>query len=210
MKKVNKPNTKNYLVALFVLVILLIGTSMSTAKKVATDPFIGPPTFIQVFEEQHQEVREFWKEQTGEYPDTPIQDFVMGAAGPGEGVLAYCWLEPGKEYIAWNYDLIESVAAGNKDFLFQVAIHEYSHCQGRIGHIEMYGHFMNNGGHPELTKDEVKEQFIDYAKYYNEFYRKLFAKPEDDLNALYALTIETDANGQVKITCPCKACAGLR
>ena len=80
-------------------------------------------------------------------------------------------------------------------------------CEGNVGHIQMPGHFQNDGGNPFLTKAEVKEQFKGFLKYYRQFYR-IFGREETDLNAMYALTIQEDAEGNLKTSCPCTQCTG--
>ncbi len=190
---------KNYLS--FVLFILLIGIATSTInskkEKVYTNNFQGSLL----------EVQDFFKSIVGKKVKTPIRPTLDWSQHPN--TLAYCWLQPGNEFISFNYSLINKYAKGNSDFVFQVILHEYTHCEGGIGHIEMQGHYMNDGGNPALTKDQIKEQFKHYLKYYREFYSN-YMREEDDMNQVYALIIEKDANGNVTIKCPCKACIGLK
>ena len=185
----------------FVLSILLIGIATlsikSTTNKIYTNDFQG--TLL--------EVQDFWEDVTGNKVDTDIRPTFDWSIYPN--VLAYCMMQPGNKFISFNYSLINEYANNNPAFAFQVILHEYTHCQGSIGHIEMYGHFMNDGGAPWLTKDSIKIQFQDYVDYYNKFYGK-YMREEEDLNATYALVIKKDNNGTITIKCPCKACIGLK
>lgn len=159
------------------------------------------------FQEVLIETKTFWEKEVGNKVRTPIRPTLDWSIYPN--VLAYCYQQPGNKFISFNYSLINEVGKGNMDFVFQVILHEYTHCEAGIGHIEMYGHFMNDGGAPFLNKEQVKEQFIDYVKYYRSFYNKLFREPED-LNNMYALIIQKDAEGNMVIKCPCKQCMGLK
>ena len=111
-----------------------------------------PPPTNQTFEEIHQEVKDFFKSQVGESVKTPIKDtFDWKYNSSLKGVLAYCYLAPNNTFITFNYDLIKETSKGNMDFVYQVILHEYVHCEGRVGHMQMWGHFMNDGGAPWLT-----------------------------------------------------------
>ena len=195
--------TKLNLVLLITFIILVFGTAIITKNNIKKEPTN--------FEETLTEVQQFWKSQVGVVPRTPIKETrsdIWKYRRDLQGVLAYCWTEQGNEYITFNHDLINLYADGNMDFVFQVIIHEYTHCEAHIGHIEMGGHYMNNGGYPPLTKEEVKDQFKDFRKYYNMFYTK-FWRDEKDLNDMYALIIERDSNGKIKTKCSCSLCTGV-
>ena len=144
------------------------------------------------FNEVHIEVKKFFKEVIGFDVKTPTRPTLDWTVYPN--VLAYCYQQPGNKFISFNYSLINEVGQGNMEFVFQVILHEYTHCEASIGHIEMYGHFMNDGGAPFLTEKQVKEQFVDYVKYYRTFYDKLFPK-EEDVTDMYALQIERNKDG---------------
>ena len=182
--------------------MLFVGVMLLTIN-IKQEVIKEPSNFAEVL----TEVKAFWEEETGNKVKTPIRPELNWERY--EGVLAYCYQQPGNKFLAFNYALINEYGKGNMDFVFQVILHEYTHCEASIGHVEMYGHYMNNGGAPFLTKEQVKEQFIDYVKYYRTFYDKLFRVEEDATN-MYALMIEKDANGNVTIKCPCKQCMGLK
>ena len=190
----------NKLYLSFVSIILAVGlitVVVNIKEKEYTNNFNG--TLL--------EVRDFWEETTGKKPKTPIKPTLNWKPFPN--TLAFCWTQPGNEYISFNYQLINKYAKEYPDVIFQVILHEYTHCEAGIGHIEMFGHFMNDGGAPWLTKSKVKKQFKDYIKYYRSFYNNYFRK-EEDLNNMYALIIEEDSQGNLIIKCPCKACAGIK
>ena len=86
----------------------------------------GPKTF----EEIHQEVKDFYKKEVGYDVRTPIKDIGEQTwlyRQDLKGVLAYCWIQPGQEYITFNHNLINKYAKDNMDFVFQVILHEYTH-----------------------------------------------------------------------------------
>jgi hypothetical protein len=184
----------------FVSIILAVGlitAVINVKEKEYTDDFSGTLS----------EVRDFWLETTGKKPKTPIRPLLDWRPYPN--VLAFCYTQPGNKYISFNYQLINKYAKIYPNVIFQVILHEYSHCEADIGHIEMSGHFMDAGGAPWLTKNEVKGQFKDYIKYYRFFYNKYFRK-EEDINNMYALIIEEDSQGNLIIKCPCKTCTGIK
>lgn len=187
----------------FVSAILFVLMITSYKEKQYTNDFAG----------SLEESTDYWLDVIGKEPTTPIRD--IGNRWKTDyslrNVLAYCMLRPQDKYITFNHDLINQMVneTGNADLVFQVIMHEYTHCEAQIGHLQMYGHFMNDGGAPWLDKNEVKDQFKDYVDYYRNFYSKHF-REEQDLNTLYALTIEKDAEGNVVIKCPCSECTGLR
>ena len=187
---------------LVLFLILIFGTPILLNATKKTEPTN--------FEETLEEVREFWKDEVGRLPVTPIKETrsdIWKYRRDLQGVLAYCWTDPNNKYITFNHDLINITAQGNMDLVFQVILHEYTHCEANIGHLQMGGHFMNDGGYPYLTKEEVKTQFTDFRHYYNKFYTK-FWRDERDLDDMYALIIERDANGKLKTKCNCTLCAG--
>lgn len=198
---------KNKFIGIIIGLLFVVGVFTLAPSLKPVDP--GPKTF----EEIHQEVKDFYKKEVGFDVRTPVREtYDWNFNQQLSGVLAYCWLAPDNKFITFNHELIQQTAKGNMDFVFQVILHEYTHCEGNVGHIQMPGHFQNDGGNPELTKAQVKEQFKDFLTYYRKFYRKLQDfdfREEDDLNAIYALTIETDANGKIKLKCPCSTCSGI-
>ena len=181
--------------------ILFVGVMLLTFN-IKQEVIKEPSSFIEVL----SEVKTFWKNETGKDVTTPIKPELNWEKYPG--TLAYCYQQYGNKHISFNYNLINKHSKNNMDFVFQVILHEYTHCEGSVGHIEMFGHYMNNGGSPLLTKEQIKIQFIDYLKYYRTFYNKLF-RVEEDLNGMYALIIKKDANGKITIKCPCRQCMGL-
>lgn len=171
----------------------------------------------QTFEEILLDTQLWYKKQVGNLPNTPIRD--IGDEWKWntslKNILAYCMLQSGNKYITFNHDLINEMVreTGNKDLVFQVIIHEYTHCEGNIGHIQMYGHYMNDGGSPWLYQNEVKKQFKSFLKFYRKHYRTLRTdqlKPEDDLDLYYALKIKKDANGNLSTSCTCNICLGIK
>ena len=196
----------NKLVAIFVGLILLIGTAMSIEPKQKDN--------LMTFDAVLSEVQTFYNKEVGYPVRTPIKEFDYDVWGmeQSNAILAYCYLDPNNKYIAFNHPVIERALerGNNPDFVFQIIMHEYVHCEGNVGHIEMFGHFMNDGGYPALSKEEVKDQFKDYLKYYRNFYNKFEPrfKEEEDLNKVHALTISVDADGNIKTSCTCSQCTG--
>lgn len=190
----------NKLYISFVSVILAAGIITSVIN-------IKEKEYKNNFEGTLTEVKDYWKDVTGKEPNTPIRPTLDWRPYPN--TLAFCWMQPGNKYISFNYALINKYAKEYPDVIFQVILHEYAHCEASIGHIEMFGHFMNDGGAPWLNKDQVKDQFKDYVKYYKKFYNKYF-REEEDLDNMYALMIQEDAEGNLIIKCPCKQCMGLK
>lgn len=163
---------------------------------------------VKTFGESIEEVQNFFEDVVGRPVNTPIISTLNWHTDPRlSNILAYCWLQPGNKYITFNYGLIQQVVkeTGNSDLIFQVILHEYTHCEANMGHVQMYGHFMNDGGAPWLNKKDVKNQFKQFVKYYFKFYRNYF-REEEDLTNMYALTIERDANGKIKTKCTCNMC----
>lgn len=196
-----------YLYSILIL-FLIIGSALLSNKEVKPKEM--------TFENILSDAQSFYKNQVGNLPNTPIRD--IGSEwylNPGlKHVLAYCMLTPGDKYITFNHGLINQMVkeTGNKDLVFQVILHEYTHCEGHIGHIQMYGHYMNDGGSPWLYENEVKDQFKSFLKFYRKHYRTLRTdqiKPEDDLDLYYALMIEKDANGNIRSKCTCSTCLGI-
>ena len=190
----------NKLYISFVSAILALGIATSAIN-------IKEKEYTNNFQGSLLEVQYYWADVLGKKPITPIRPTLDWRPYPN--VLAFCWNQPGNKYISFNYALINQYAKEYPDVIFQVILHEYAHCEASIGHIEMFGHFMNDGGAPWLTVSQIKEQFKDYTKYYKKFYNKYFRK-EEDLNGMYALIIEKDAKGNLIIKCPCKTCMGLK
>ena len=146
----------------------------------------------QNFNEVHTEVKKFFKEEVGFDVKTPTRPTLDWTIYPN--VLAYCYQGQGNKFISFNYSFINEVGQGNMEFVFQVILHEYTHCEASVGHIEMYGHFMNDGGAMFLKEKQVRVQFINFVKYYRSFYNELFQEPSME-DSMYALTIERDDNG---------------
>jgi hypothetical protein len=190
----------NKLYISFVSAILALGIATSAIN-------IKDKKYNNNFEGTLSEVKDYWKEVIGKEPNTPIMSTSNWNAYPN--TLAFCWTQPGNKFISFNHNLINEYAKEYPEVIFQIILHEYTHCEANIGHVEMFGHFMNNGGAPWLNKDQVKEQFKDYVKYYKKFYNKLF-REEEDLNTMYALILERDKDGKMVIKCPCKSCAGIK
>ena len=190
----------NKLYLSFVSIILMVGIATSVIN-------IKDKKYNNNFEGTLTEVKDYWKEVIGKEPITPIKPTSNWRAYPN--TLAFCWTQPGNKYISFNYQLINKYAKEYPEVVFQIILHEYTHCEANIGHVEMFGHFMNNGGAPWLNKDQVKDQFESYVKYYKDFYNKYF-REEDDLNNMYALILERNENGEMVIKCPCKSCAGIK
>ena len=163
------------------------------------------------FKEKLVEVQDFFEEAVGEKVSTPVKEtYEWFSDYRLKNVLAYCWLEKNNKFITFNHSLIAKFEkkVNNKDILFQIILHEYTHCEGAIGHIEMYGHFMNDGGSPWLSKNQVKDQFKHYLKYYRQFYKNL-GREEEDLGRAHALTISIDKDGNIRTQCTCSSCLGL-
>lgn len=190
----------NKLYISFVSAILAVGIVTSVIN-------IKDKKYENNFQGSLSEVKDYWKQVIGKEPVTPIKPTLDWRSYPN--TLAFCWTQPGNKYISFNHSLIDQYAKEFPEVIFQIILHEYTHCEANIGHIEMYGHFMDNGGAPWISKDEVKEQFKDYVKYYKKFYNKLF-REEEDLNTMYALILERDKDGKMVIKCPCKSCAGIK
>jgi hypothetical protein len=190
----------NKLYLSFVSIILMVGIATSVIN-------IKDKKYNNNFEGTLTEVKDYWKEVIGKEPNTPIMPTSNWSAYPN--TLAFCWSSPDNKFISFNHLLINEYAKDYPEVIFQIILHEYVHCEANIGHVEMFGHFMNNGGAPWLNKDKVKDQFKDYIKYYKKFYNKYF-REEEDLNNMYALILERDQNGKMVIKCPCKACAGIK
>jgi hypothetical protein len=190
----------NKLYLSFVSIILMVGIATSVIN-------IKDKKYNNNFEGTLTEVKDYWKEVIGKEPNTPIVPTSNWSAYPN--TLAFCWSSPDNKFISFNHLLINEYAKDYPEVIFQIILHEYVHCEANIGHVEMFGHFMNNGGAPWLNKDQVKDQFKDYIKYYKKFYNKYF-REEEDLNNMYALILERDQNGKMVIKCPCKACAGIK
>lgn len=103
-----------------------------------------------------KEVRAFYKEVTG--TDITVQVVNIKEFPDSSQVVAFC--QPGNEhipdYVSFNQKLLSQMS---DDLFFQVILHEFVHCEYKIGHLQMNNFFMNDGGAPSLTKEQVKAQF---------------------------------------------------
>ena len=170
-----------------ILVVVCWTLILCATSKVMSDEHIPEATeFVEVLEEttdtrladDHfnnmlKQVREFYKAVVGFDVKTQVVEILIW--DPNSSILAYCRPSNGDypKYLAFNHNLIKQVTRDNLDMVFQVILHEYTHCEGGIAHIQMQGHFMNDGGNPDLSIAETKVQFIDFLQYYRKFYKTL-------------------------------------
>ena len=133
------------------------------------------------FQAEYKEVHQFYLETVGGKITTQTVEILDW--DKNSSVLAYCRpsydnLYP--KYITFNHKLINELYGNNPDVMFQIILHEYVHCEGGIGHIQMPNHFMNDGGNNKLTKAETKKQFVDFLEYYRKFYNYQPKVKKDD------------------------------
>ena len=166
------------------LAIVWLGIFTATAKYVMADEHIPQKSEVvevikdsrvanKFFIQQLKEVKEFYKANVGFDIKTQIVKILEW--DPNSSVVAYCRPSNGDfpKYVSFNHNLIKRITTNNPDMVFQIILHEFVHCEGGIGHIQMQGHFMNDGGNPALSKEETKKQFINYLEYYRLFYSNL-------------------------------------
>ena len=150
---------------IFVFIALVGSANANTALK-------GPN-----FDKIQLEVKELFKEVTGQSIRTQTVD--IGIWDPYSSIVAYCRPGDGNypTYITFNHFLLNKF---NPEVQFQVVLHEYIHCEFRIGHLQIANHFMNDGGNPALTKAQTIEQFKKLKDFMFDFWniKSEVVKPE--------------------------------
>jgi len=151
---------------------LSIKQEVHTDAPMDTDPnnvSINMDLYMTEFDKQMEDVRAFFKEVTGKDVKTQVSN--IENFPDTSGVVAYCMptTRDTPAFLAFNHKLLSTM----QDDIFQVILHEYVHCEYKIGHIQIGGSFMNDGGNPGLTKEQVKKQFVLFHKWYMDNYEAM-------------------------------------
>ncbi len=136
-----------------------------------TQVIVKDPTelYMAEFNKQMKAVRSFFKEVTGR--DTRTQVSNIQNYPESSQVVAFCMPanRDTPSFLSFNHKLLQTM----QDDIFQVILHEFTHCEYGIGHLQIGGSFMNDGGNPGLTIEQVKKQFVLFHKFYMDNYRAM-------------------------------------
>ena len=135
------------------------------------EAIVKEPTalYMAEFDKQMAEVRLFFKEVTGQDTSTQVSD-VRNFPNTSQ-VVAYCMptTRDTPSFLAFNHKLLQTMP----EDIFQVILHEFTHCEYGIGHLQIGGSFMNDGGNPSLPIEKVKKQFVIFHKFYMDNYKAM-------------------------------------
>jgi len=153
----------------YIIILSIILTIFSFNAKAQHSNVVSEYQYKQEFNKTLEEVRAYFKEVTGR--DTTTQISNINNFPATSQIIAYCMpnTRDTPSFLAFNHTLLKTMP----EDMFQIILHEFVHCEYRIGHIQVGGSFMNDSGNQGLSVEKVKKQFVLFHKWYMDNYEAM-------------------------------------